>query len=210
MQDINVYNLKKEKVNNFSIDDGFMSEKPNISLMHEAVINQLSNIRKGCASTKNVAKVTGSNKKPWRQKGTGRARVGSNKSPLWVGGGVIFGPQPRDYKSKMNKKKIKSAIKSAIKAKLDDDAFVLVDKLSIESGKTKDANNILLNIAGDRKVLMIIDDNIDKNTIKAVRNLEYVKLLPLSSINVYDLINAKHIVIESESFEKLIKRYIYG
>jgi large subunit ribosomal protein L4 len=205
MVSVDVYNMKKEKVRTLEIPEGLINYTVNKSLLHEIVLYQLAKRRAGTASTKNVAKVSGSNRKPWKQKGTGRARAGSNKSPLWVGGGITFGPQPRDYSYSINKKKKQKALKSAIKAKIDDGCFIVLNSINIESGKTKDARHFLETYEATRKVLFIYD-NIDDKTERSFRNLDYVKLLSINGLNVYDIINAKTIILDEHTFNNVLQR----
>jgi large subunit ribosomal protein L4 len=205
MVSIDVYNMNKEKVRTLDIPESMINHTVNKNLLHEIVLYQLAKRRAGTASTKNVAKVSGSNRKPWKQKGTGRARAGSNKSPLWVGGGITFGPQPRDYSYSINKKKKQKALTSAVKAKIDDGSFIVLNSINIESGKTKDARKFLENYEATRKVLFIYD-NIDDKTERSFRNLNYVKLLSINGLNVYDIINAKTIIIDEHTFNNVLQR----
>lgn len=204
MSAIDVYNVNKEKIGTIEISEDVLKAPVKKQLIHEVVLYQLAKKRAGTHATKNVAKVSGSNKKPWKQKGTGRARAGSNKSPLWNGGGIAFGPQPRDYGYKMNKKKVKGAIVASVRAKINDGAFVLVDNLSFDNGKTKEALMFLNKFELNRKILLIYSKQ-DEKLIRAFRNLQEVKIIPSCAINVYDLINAKHIIVERNIFEDLIK-----
>lgn len=205
MVSIDVYNMKKEKMKMIEIPESLTSCVVKKDLLHEIVLYQLNKRRAGTAATKNVAKVSGSNRKPWKQKGTGRARAGSNKSPLWVGGGITFGPQPRDYSYNINKKKRQKALKSAVKAKIDDGCFVIIDSINVESGKTKDARQFLEAYGATKKVLFIYD-NIDDKTVRAFRNLDYVKLLSINGLNVYDIINAKTIILDEHAFNIVLER----
>lgn len=203
---IDVYNMKKEKVDELKISEGVITYSVKKNLMHEVVLYQLAKRRSGTAATKNVAKVSGSNRKPWKQKGTGRARAGSNKSPLWNGGGITFGPQPRNYAYSINKKKRQEALKSAIKVKIDDGAFIVLDSIDIDSGKTKDARKFLETYSATYKVLIIYNE-IDDKTERAFRNIDYVKLLSIKGLNVYDILNAKTIIIDKETFTNTLERY---
>jgi large subunit ribosomal protein L4 len=203
---LDVFNMNKEKVDSIELPEGIANYNVKKSLIHEIVLHQLAKKRSGTAATKNVAKVSGSNRKPWKQKGTGRARAGSNKSPLWTGGGITFGPQPRSYEYPINKKKRQEALKSIIKVKLDEGAFIILDSIAIESGKTKDAQKFLEACSANRKVLIIFSE-LDVNTERAFRNIEYVKLLSIKGLNVYDITNAHSIIIDRQTFGEIIERY---
>jgi large subunit ribosomal protein L4 len=203
---IDVYNMNKEKVGELEVSESVTAYPVKKSLLHEVVLYQLAKKRSGTAATKNVAKVSGSNRKPWKQKGTGRARAGSNKSPLWVGGGITFGPQPRDYAYSINKKKRQEALKSAIKAKLDDGAFIILDSINVDTGKTKDAAKFLEMYSATHKVLIIYNE-IDDKAERAFRNIDYVKLLSIRGLNVYDIINSRVIIIDRQTFSDILERY---
>jgi large subunit ribosomal protein L4 len=205
MQSIDVFNMKREKIGSLEVSEDISNYPIKKSLLHEVVLYQLAKRRSGTAATKNVAKVSGSNRKPWKQKGTGRARAGSNKSPLWIGGGITFGPQPRDYSYSINKRKKQVALKSAIKIKIDDGAFLVLDSINIDTGKTKDARQFLETHSAMNKVL-IIYDTINDKTERAFRNLDYVKLLSINGLNVYDIINSKKIIIDEKTFNSVLER----
>ena len=173
-------------------------------LMQEVVLSQLAKKRSGTHSTKGRSEVQSSGHKPWKQKGTGRARAGTAASPIWTGGGVVFGPKPRDYGFKVNKKKVKNALRSAIRSKFEDNSISILDGFEVSSGKTKDAVKVISNFNADRKIL-IIHDNLSEKTILSLRNIRCVKLLNRSGLNVYDIINARHIFILKDAFTNIME-----
>ncbi|MGD9809111.1 MAG: 50S ribosomal protein L4 [Deferribacterales bacterium] len=203
MATFDVKNVKNETVGTVDLSDEIMSYPVKPALMHEVVIMQLANRRAGTHSTLNRAKMKGGRgAKPWRQKGTGRARSGSRKSPIWRGGAVAFGPQPRDYSYTMPKKKIKNALKSAIVAKTEAGAIHILDALSVANGKTKEAVEILKNFSADRKVLIVYKE-LDEKAILAFRNVPYVDLLDVNGLNVYDVINSRTILLCQDAVERI-------
>ena len=173
-------------------------------LIHDMVRYQLARQRSGSASTKGRAEVRGGGIKPWRQKGTGRARAGSIRSPLWVGGGTVFGPQPRSYAFKLNKKVKKSALKSALSLKAQNQELILLEDFDLEEGKTKLAAQILNDLGFNRgtKVLILVDGG-HENLKRATRNIAGVKVLDLAGINVYDLLWHQKLIIIKNSLSKL-------
>lgn len=205
MATFDVKNVKNEKVGQIDLSDEIMSYPVKSALMHEVVLMQLANRRAGTHSTLNRAKMKGGRgAKPWRQKGTGRARSGSRKSPLWRGGAVAFGPQPRDYSYSMPKKKIKNALKSAIRAKIEAGAVYFLDAINVENAKTKEAVAILKNFSADRKVLIVYKE-LDEKAALAFRNVPYCDLLDVNGLNVYDIINSRTILFCKDAAE-----YIQG
>jgi len=203
MATFDVKNVKNEIVGKIDLSDEIMSYPVKSSLMHEVVIMQLANRRAGTHSTLNRAKMKGGKgAKPWRQKGTGRARAGSRKSPIWRGGATCFGPQPRDYSYSMPKKKLKNALKSAIRAKSEAGAVQFLDVLSVENCKTKGAVEILKNFSADRKVLIVYKE-LDQNVHNAFSNIPYCDLLDVNGLNVYDVINSRTILICQDAVERI-------
>lgn len=203
MATFDVKNVKNETVGTIDLSDEIMSYPVKSSLMHEVVIMQLANRRAGTHSTLNRSKMKGGKgAKPWRQKGTGRARAGSRKSPIWRGGATCFGPQPRDYSYSMPKKKLKNALKSAIRAKTEAGAVHILDALSVENGKTKEAVEILNNFSADRKVLIVFNE-LDAKAEQAFRNIPYVDLLDVNGLNVYDVINSRTILVCQDAVPRI-------
>jgi large subunit ribosomal protein L4 len=173
--------------------------------VHDVVVAHRAAKRSGTASTKNVGEVAGSNKKPWRQKGTGRARAGSFQSPLWVGGGVVFGPRPRDFSKKVSKKTRQLALRKALSERLKAGDIVVVDDLKFESPKTKDFIGVVskLNLTGS---MLIVSTGIDKNLTLASRNVPNVVLATSDSLNTYDVLRPAKLLFTRSAFEKVESR----
>lgn len=205
---VTLYSMSGETVGMIDIKDEIFAGKINKHLMWEAVRMKLFGDRAGTACTKTRGEVRGGGRKPWPQKGTGRARQGSIRAPHWVGGGVVFGPKPRDWSYDIPKKARKKAVISALSARLQDGDLIFVDKIELESHKTKNAVNFLKNLGiADKKVLIVVDD-LDFNLDKATRNLPNVKVLVAKAVNVYDVLNADKIVIESEALPIIEERLV--
>ncbi|MEM6251465.1 MAG: 50S ribosomal protein L4 [Cyanobacteria bacterium P01_D01_bin.156] len=178
-------------------------------IVHRAILRQMHNSRQGTLSSKTRSEVRGGGRKPWRQKGTGRARAGSNRSPLWRGGGVIFGPKPRDFEVKMNRKERRLALRTAFQSRVDDMVVVqdFADQLSVP--KTREVISAMgrWGIAADQKVLMITADR-NENVYRSVRNVESIKLILATNLNAYDIVLADRLVVTSAALEKI--QEVYG
>lgn len=173
-------------------------------LVYETVVNYLANQRQGTASTKTRAEVSGGGRKPWRQKGTGRARAGSNRSPLWRHGGTTFGPKPRDYSYELPKKARKNALKSALAAKLAENLLLVVNEINISQPKTKEAAAWLKNMKIDSA--LIVDSKENNNLFLAVRNIPEVKAVEGEKLNTYDVLRYKWLVFSQQAFNSLVER----
>jgi large subunit ribosomal protein L4 len=173
--------------------------------VHDTVVAYRANRRMGTACTKTVGEVSGSNKKPWRQKGTGRARAGSNQSPLWPGGGVVFGPRPRDFGKKVNSKTKQLALRKALTERLKAGDVQIVADFKLESPKTKGFAALLAKLGMDSSAL-IVDASIDKNLSLAARNLEKVEVTSAESLNTYQVLRPNKLLITKSGFEKLESR----
>ena len=182
--------------------DSVFGIEPNVPVMHQVVRMQRASWRAGTHNTRTRGQVSGGGRKPWRQKGTGRARQGTIRAPHWRGGGVVFGPHPRDYSFKVNKKEIKLAIRSALSAKLADGQLIVVDKLEFEKPRTKDALAVLkaLGVEG-RCTVVVTDENV--NAFLSFRNISTVDIVPSGSENVYELLDNKFLIFEEEALRKL-------
>lgn len=202
MAKIDVFNVQNAKVGEVELHDGILMYPVNKALMHEVVKMQLANKRAGTHSTKTKGNVSGGGRKPWKQKGTGRARAGSSRSPLWRGGGTTFGPLPRDYSYSMPKKKVKNALKSAIRAKYEAGSVIVLDNIFVENGKTKEAIEILKAFSADRGVLIVVD-TVDEKVARAFSNIPYADILHVDGLNVYDLINARKIMFLQSSLPRV-------
>jgi len=196
----NIYNIKGEKTGSASLPEDIFNAKINTALMHEVVKWFLANQRQGTHSAKTRAEVQGSGRKPWKQKGTGRARAGSIRSPLWRHGGVIFAKKPRDFSYSMPKKKIRLALLSALSSKAKDGAVMILDEIKIESPKTKSVVEIMKNLKISNKALLI--SKRDKTLHLASRNIADLSLQDVSSLTTYDVLNADKILFTKESLER--------
>lgn len=199
---LSVHNIKGENVGEVSLTDNIFNTKVNKYLVHQVVKRYLASRRRGTASTKNRSEVRGGGAKPWKQKGTGRARAGSNSSPVWVGGGIVFGPAPRDYSFSLPKKMKVAALKSVLSDKLENKEIIIVDELTLEESKTGKMVEILINLQALKKPLIIIEKE-DNGIIQAARNIKGVQVLPVSKINTYDLINHEKIIITKKALKRI-------
>lgn len=204
MAKVDVFDMKNSKVGVAELHDGILEYPVNKILIHEVVKMQLACRRAGTHATKTKGLVSGGGRKPWKQKGTGRARAGSSRSPLWRGGGTIFGPQPRDYSYSMPKKKVKNALRSAIRAKYEAGQVVVLDNLFVENGRTKEAVEILKAFNADRRVLIVVDA-IDDKVVRAFNNIPYADILNVKGLNVYDIINAYKVIFLKSSLPMVEK-----
>lgn len=202
MAKIDVLNLKGEKVSDLTLNDNVWNTEVNEIVLSTAIKFQLASLRQGTAKTKGRSEVSGGGRKPWRQKGTGRARQGSIRSPQWVGGGTVFGPTPRSYNKKMNKKERELALRSALSDKFKNNELIVVDSINLENIKTKDIAKALKTIKADNKTLIVtaLEDN---KLVLATRNLQNVLTLNPTSINVLDIVNANNLVIDVDSVKKI-------
>ncbi|KXS45766.1 MULTISPECIES: 50S ribosomal protein L4 [unclassified Candidatus Frackibacter] len=203
MPELALYNREGSQVGEIELNQNIFDVEINEHVVHEAVTAQLAAKRSGTAATKTRGKVSGGGRKPWRQKGTGRARHGSIRSPIWVGGGTTFGPQPRDYSKKLPKKVKKLAVKSALTAKVNEDELIVVDKLDFAQPKTKEMVKVLeaLN-SSDQKVLIVTSEK-DANLYKSARNIPGVNVLIASALNVYDILNCNKLIATKDAIEKV-------
>jgi large subunit ribosomal protein L4 len=209
MVDCVVKDWQGAEVGTTTLDLKVAREETAAHVVHRAVIRQLANARQGTASTKTRAEVSGGGRKPWRQKGTGRARAGSNRSPLWRGGGVIFGPKPRDYEQKMNRKERRLALRTALQSRVDD--LIVVEEFAdkLPRPKTKD---LLAALAGwgvepNSKVLLILGER-HENVYLSARNIEKLRLISANNLNVFDLLAADRIVATASAIETI--KEVYG
>lgn len=206
MPQVSVLNTTGKKVGTMDLNENIFGIVPNMSAVHLVVVNYLANQRQGTQSTKTRSEVSGGGKKPWRQKGTGRARQGSTRAPQWTHGGIAFGPKPRSYGFSINKKVRKLAMFSALSDKVANEEFVVVDELKLKEIKTKEMVKILDAVSGAKKTL-VITDGVDDIIYKSARNIKGVKVSPVNAINVYDLVNCNKVVIAKAAVEKLEEVY---
>ncbi len=198
MAEIEVKNLANEVVGKLELSDAVFKAEFNQPLIWEAVKHYNDSLRAGTASTKVRGEVSGSGKKLWRQKGTGRARVGSIRSPLWRHGGTVHGPKPRDYSYRFPRKKLQLAMRSALSAKLSENSLAVVEGFSLENHKTKDFRKILTGMGFTGKVL-VVDSAGNKNLSLSSRNLPKVKLVPGTGVNIFDVVNSNTVLFSKDS-----------
>jgi large subunit ribosomal protein L4 len=202
MAEIEVKNLANEVVGKLELSDAVFKAEFNQPLIWEAVKHYNDSLRAGTASTKVRGEVSGSGKKLWREKGTGRARIGSIRSPLWRHGGTVHGPKPRDYSYRFPRKKLRGAMRSALSAKLSDHALTVVDAINIDNPKTKEFKKLLDNMGATGKVL-VIDSYENRNLGLSARNLPRVKLVSGSGVNIFDVVNSNTLLFSKESILQL-------
>ena len=207
MPKVTIYNISGDQVSEIELSDDVFGVEINENAMYEVVKNQLANKRQGTQSAKTRAEVRGGGRKPWRQKGTGRARVGSIRSPLWIGGGVSFAPKPRDYSYRLPKKIRKIAMKSALTLKVNNDEIIVLDGLNIPTPKTKEMINILRNLNADKKALIVMDEKNDA-VIKSARNIPGVKTISVNTLNVYDILKYDKFIITKDAVQKVEEVYV--
>ena len=202
MANIEVKDAAGKKVKDLELAAGVFEIEPNMAVMHEVVTAQRASWRQGTSNTLTRGQVSGGGKKPWRQKGTGRARQGTIRAPHWTGGGVVFGPHPRSYAKKVNSKVVKLAMRSALSAKLADGELTVVENLEFEKPCTKDAIKVLaaLGVEG-RCTIVVTDENV--NAFLSFRNIPTVDIVPSGDENVYELLDNKFLIFEEEALRKL-------
>ena len=206
MPKVDVYNMQGKKVSDVELSAAVFGIEPNETVVHSVLVNYLANQRQGTQSTKTRAEVSGGGRKPWRQKGTGRARQGSIRAPQWIKGGIALGPKPRSYSYRINKKEKQLAIRSLLSAKVLDNELTVVDKLEVEEAKTKVMAKALTDLKVEGKALIILADRND-NVLRSSRNIEGVKTIELNTINVFDLLNCNKLVLPLDTVKKLEEVY---
>lgn len=206
MASVAMVDMSNKKVKDVELPAVFGTEVKG-HLLHSAVVNQLANRRAGTAATKNKALVSGGGKKPFKQKGTGRARAGSSRSPLWRHGGTVFGPQPRDYSYSLPKKEKRAALAAALAAKVLDNRMVLLDKLELSAPRTKEMAGLLKNLGVCETALVLIAGE-NKNVALASRNMPAVKVLRMENINVYDLLKYRYLITTQDALKTI--QEVYG
>ena len=203
MANVSVYNIEGNQVGEIELSDAVFGVEINEHLLHMAVVNHLAAKRQGTQSAKTRAEVSGGGRKPWRQKGTGRARQGSIRSPQWTGGGVVFAPKPRDYSFKLNKKERRAALKSALTSKVVDNKIVVLDTFKMEEVKTKKFQAVMdaLKVS---KALVVVEDN---NVVLSARNIPTVKTASTNTINVYDILKYDTLVLTQDVVAAITEVY---
>ncbi|MBN3523746.1 50S ribosomal protein L4 [Paenibacillus apiarius] len=202
MPKVAVYNISGAQVGEIELADTVFGIEPNKHVLHDAVVMQLASMRQGTHKVKNRSEVRGGGRKPWKQKGTGRARQGSIRSPQWKGGGVVFGPTPRSYAYKLPKKVRRLAIKSALSSKVLAEQIIVLDALAMNAPKTKEFAAILNNLKVDRKALVVLPEYNDSVALSA-RNIPSVKLVAADGVNVYDVLRHEKLIITKDAVQKV-------
>lgn len=206
MPKIDVYNIEGKKVNDVELKEDIFGIIPNEELVHSVIVNYLANQRQGTQSTKTRAEVRGGGKKPWRQKGTGRARQGSIRAVQWIGGGVAFAPKPRSYRYTLPKKVRRLAMKSALTSKVQNGEMIVLDAFNMEAPKTKEFVQILKNVNAAKKALVVTAEN-NENVIKSAKNIEGVATATVNTINVYDILKYDSFIITTDAVKKVEEVY---
>ena len=206
MEKLSVLNIKGEKVKDITLNETVWGIVPNDAVLYDAITLTRNSLRQGTADTNTRSEVSGGGRKPWKQKGTGRARQGSTRAPHWIKGGIVFGPHPRSYTKKMNRKERRLALKSALSYKVLDKELVVLDNFVVESNKTKDMKAILNNLNATNKTLIVVEE-LNDNVILGTRNLSNIVLLEASEINTLDIIAADKMII-TEAAVKAIEEVL--
>ena len=201
MPKVALYKQDGSQVGDVELNESVFGIEPNKHVLHEAVLMQRASVRQGTHAVKNRSEVRGGGRKPWRQKGTGRARQGSIRSPQWVGGGVVFGPTPRSYKYQLPKKVRQLALKSALSSKVKEDNVVVLEELDFKAPKTKEVINMLSALDVNNKVLIVTSEN-DENLIRSTNNLKKVKVITVNNMNVLDLLMHDKLILTKDAAEK--------
>ena len=206
MPKIDVYDIQGKKVSTVDLKDEIFGIEPNEAVVHSVLVNFLANQRQGTQSTKTRSEVSGGGRKPWRQKGTGRARQGSIRAPQWIKGGIALGPKPRSYKYSVNRKEKRLAIKSCLSSKVLEKELVVVDSFALKEIKTKEMVKALTNLKVEGKTLILLPEK-NETVQKSARNIEGVKTTLVNTINVYDLLKYKNLIVTLDTVKKLEEVY---
>lgn len=202
MPKVTVYNQAGSQVGEIELNDSVFGIEPNKHVMSEVIISLRASQRQGTAKVKNRSEVRGGGRKPWRQKGTGRARQGSIRAPQWRGGGTVFGPVPRSYAYKLPKKVRRLALKSALSSKVQENNIVILDQLTFEAPKTKDFVTVLKNLSVDTKALIVTSDT-NENAVLSARNIPGVKVVSSNAVNVLDIIGHEKLIMTEDAARKV-------
>ena len=206
MANVSVYNTDGQEVGKIDLNDAVFGVEVNEHLVHMAVVAQLANKRQGTQKAKTRSEVSGGGRKPWRQKGTGRARQGSTRAPQWTHGGIVFAPKPRSYRFTVNKKVRRLAMKSAFSAKAQESSIIVVDSIKMDEYKTKKMAAMLSAIGVEKKALVVLPE-VDSKVIKSASNIPGVKTAQVNELNVYDILNADKLVIAKDAVAKIEEVY---
>ena len=206
MPKVDVYDMKGKKVSDVELAESVFGIEPNEAIVHSVLVNYLANQRQGTQSTKTRAEVRGGGKKPWRQKGTGRARQGSIRAPQWIKGGIALGPKPRSYSYTVNKKERRLALKSILSSKVAENELTVVDKLEVKEIKTKTMVKALADLKVEGKTLIVLPEN-NQNVFMSARNIEGVKTIALNNINVFDLLKYTNLILPLDTVKRIEEVY---
>ena len=206
MPNVSVFDMNGKKVSDLALAESVFGIVPNASAMHLCVVNYLANQRQGTQSTLTRAEVSGGGKKPWRQKGTGRARQGSTRSPQWIHGGIAHGPKPREYGFSINKKVRRLAMKSAFSSKVAADELVVLDEFKLDAIKTKEVVKVFAALETGKKVLLVLPENNDI-LYRSARNIAGVKVATVNTLNVYDILNSDTMLVLKDGIAKIEEVY---
>lgn len=204
MAKVQILDQTGKKTKEINAPEDILSYPVKEHLIYEAVVNYRANQRRGTASTKTRGEVRGGGRKPWRQKGTGRARAGSTRSPLWRSGGITFGPKPRDYSYKIPRKAKRNALKSAIAMKFAEKQLMVLDSLEFKEPKTKEGVNFLRQL--NLESALVVENQENRNVFLSLRNIPKIKAIDFSQVNIYDVLNHKSLVFTQKAFESLMER----
>ena len=205
MPNVALYDIKGQNIGDIALSENVFGQPVNTAVMHEVVVAHLANCRQGTQSAKTRSEVSGGGKKPWRQKGTGRARQGSTRSPQWRHGGVVFAPKPRDYTIRVNKKVKRLAMKSALSSKVEGNELVVFDALNIEAPKTKEMVKVLKAVDVNKALIVLADK--DEAVERASANIEGVKTTLVGTLNVYEILKYEKLILTKASVEKIEEVY---
>ena len=206
MPNVSVFDMNGKKVSDLALAESVFGIEPNASAMHLCVVNYLANQRQGTQSTLTRAEVSGGGKKPWRQKGTGRARQGSIRAPQWTHGGISHGPKPREYGFSINKKVRRLAMKSAFSSKVAAEELVVLDSFKLDAIKTKEVVKVLSALETGKKVLLVLPEN-DNVLYRSARNIAGVKVATVNTLNVYDILNSDTMLVLKDGIAKIEEVY---
>ena len=206
MPKVDVYDMKGKKVSDVELAESIFGIEPNEAIVHSVLVNYLANQRQGTQSTKTRAEVRGGGKKPWRQKGTGRARQGSIRAPQWIKGGIALGPKPRSYSYTVNKKERRLSLKSILSSKVTENELTFVDKFEVKEIKTKTMVKALADLKVEGKTLIVLPEN-NQNVFMSARNIDGVKTIALNNINVFDLLKYTNLILPLDTVKKIEEVY---
>ena len=206
MPNVAVLDMEGKKVSSVDLNDSIFGIEPNAAVMHQLVVSYLANQRQGTQSALTRAEVSGGGRKPWRQKGTGRARQGSTRAPQWYHGGVVFAPKPRDYRFSVNKKVRRLAMKSAFSTKAQGSDVIVIDSIALDTFKTQTIAKMLTAVGSEKKALIVLP-TVDEKVIKSARNIAGVKTAQVNELNVYDILNADKLIIVKDALAKIEEVY---